>query len=83
MAGADPFDVGRFVAAQGRIFDTALQELKAARKRSHWMWFIFPSCVALVTRQRSSMALALSTRHAPTLAIPFLDCGLSFAPRVF
>src|SRR5689334_20013547 len=42
MAEADPFDLGRFVTAQGPVFSTALDELKAGRKRSHWMWFIFP-----------------------------------------
>lgn len=39
---ADPFDLHRFVAAQGPVFETVLAELKAARKKSHWMWFIFP-----------------------------------------
>ena len=39
---ADPFDLDRFVTAQAPVFDAALAELKAARKRSHWMWFIFP-----------------------------------------
>lgn len=39
---ADPFDLGRFVTAQAPVFDAALTELKAGRKRSHWMWFIFP-----------------------------------------
>jgi uncharacterized protein (DUF1810 family) len=38
----DPFDLERFVMAQGPIFDVAIGELKAGRKRSHWMWFIFP-----------------------------------------
>lgn len=38
----DPFNLDRFVAAQEPIFDTVLAELKAARKRSHWMWFVFP-----------------------------------------
>jgi len=38
----DPFDLERFVKAQGSIFETALSELKAGRKRSHWMWFVFP-----------------------------------------
>ena len=32
----------RFVTAQAPVFDTALAELEAGRKRSHWMWFIFP-----------------------------------------
>src|SRR5215207_550324 len=42
MAAADPFNLERFVTAQGPVFSTALDELKAGRKRSHWMWFIFP-----------------------------------------
>lgn len=37
-----PYDLGRFVAAQADVFDGALAELHAGRKRSHWMWFIFP-----------------------------------------
>ena len=42
MAGPDPFDLERFVTAQRSTFSTALDELKVGRKRSHWMWFIFP-----------------------------------------
>jgi uncharacterized protein (DUF1810 family) len=42
MSDADPFDLERFVTAQAPIFETALNELRAGRKRSHWMWFIFP-----------------------------------------
>lgn len=39
----DPFDLDRFVAAQaGGVYEQALAELEAGRKRSHWMWFIFP-----------------------------------------
>ncbi|MDQ0475188.1 DUF1810 domain-containing protein [Labrys wisconsinensis] len=38
----DPFDLERFVTAQVGSYDTALQELRAGRKRSHWMWFVFP-----------------------------------------
>ena len=38
----DPFDLQRFVDAQDRIYDTVIDELTAGRKRSHWMWFIFP-----------------------------------------
>ena len=36
------FDLDRFVAAQRGVFGTALEELRSGRKRSHWMWFIFP-----------------------------------------
>ena len=39
---ADPFDLQRFVDAQDRAYDTALAELRGGRKRSHWIWFIFP-----------------------------------------
>ena len=39
---ADAFDLQRFVGAQAGVFDTAVSELRAGRKRSHWMWFVFP-----------------------------------------
>lgn len=38
----DPFDLRRFTAAQERVYDTAIAELRAGRKRTHWMWFILP-----------------------------------------
>ncbi|RPJ67825.1 MAG: DUF1810 domain-containing protein [Acidobacteria bacterium] len=40
--GADPFDLARFTAAQAGTYSLALGELRAGRKESHWMWFIFP-----------------------------------------
>ena len=36
------FDLDRFLAAQDGVIDTVLAELRAARKRTHWMWFVFP-----------------------------------------
>jgi uncharacterized protein (DUF1810 family) len=52
---SDPFDLQRFVDAQdaGGTYDTALAELRAGRKRSHWMWFVFPQVAGL---GRSAMA---------------------------
>jgi uncharacterized protein (DUF1810 family) len=40
----DPFDLQRFRAAQeqGASYTTALAELRAGRKRGHWIWFVFP-----------------------------------------
>ena len=40
----DPFDLQRFRAAQeqGGSYTTALAELRAGRKRGHWIWFVFP-----------------------------------------
>ena len=44
----DPFDLQRFVVAQQRhATTTALAELQAGRKRSHWMWFVFPQIAGL------------------------------------
>src|SRR4051794_3890665 len=42
MSDGDPFNLERFETAQASVFAAALDELKAGRKRSHWMWFIFP-----------------------------------------
>src|SRR3954470_20063772 len=39
---SDPFDLQRFVDAQDRVYDTVVGELRGGRKRSHWMWFVFP-----------------------------------------
>ena len=38
----DPFDLERFVQAQEYAYSRALAEIRAGRKESHWMWYIFP-----------------------------------------
>ncbi|MBZ6076687.1 DUF1810 domain-containing protein [Microvirga puerhi] len=38
----DPYNLDRFIDAQASVFETVLQELRAGRKQSHWMWYIFP-----------------------------------------
>ena len=43
----DPFDLQRFVDAQAGVYDQALAELRAGRKQTHWMWFIFPQLAGL------------------------------------
>jgi uncharacterized protein (DUF1810 family) len=53
MGAADPFDLHRFVTAQAPVFASALEELKKGRKRTHWMWFVFPQLRGLGS---SSMA---------------------------
>jgi uncharacterized protein (DUF1810 family) len=40
-------DLARFVAAQEAVYDQVLSELRAGRKRSHWMWFVFPQLAGL------------------------------------
>jgi uncharacterized protein (DUF1810 family) len=44
---SDPYNLQRFVDAQDGVYDTALVELRAGAKRSHWMWFIFPQLAGL------------------------------------
>ena len=46
---SDPFDLQRFVEAQEPVFQDALAELRAGRKNSHWMWFVFPQIEGLGT----------------------------------
>jgi uncharacterized protein (DUF1810 family) len=38
----DPFNLARFRTAQEGVFERAREELRAGRKASHWMWFMFP-----------------------------------------
>ena len=41
------YDLSRFLEAQKNAYDTALREIRAGRKRSHWMWYIFPQIQGL------------------------------------
>jgi uncharacterized protein (DUF1810 family) len=44
----DAFDLERFVTAQsGGLHERVIAELRRGRKRSHWMWFVFPQMVGL------------------------------------
>ena len=47
MSEADPFDLARFVEAQQASYAQALEELRAGRKRTHWMWYVFPQLAGL------------------------------------
>lgn len=46
-ASSDPHDLARFVAAQDAVIDAVRRELGAGRKRTHWMWFVFPQVAGL------------------------------------
>lgn len=41
------YDLGRFERAQRGVYETALLEIRAGRKRTHWMWFVFPQVIGL------------------------------------
>lgn len=43
----DHFDLARFVTAQDEVYVQVLAELRAGRKRTHWMWFVFPQIKGL------------------------------------
>ena len=43
----DPFDLQRFLTAQEGVYQAALAELRGGRKRTHWMWFVFPQFLGL------------------------------------
>jgi len=49
----NPFDLDRFVQAQAPVLSQVRLELSEGRKRSHWMWFVFPQLSGL---GHSSMA---------------------------
>ncbi len=73
MPSDDPFDLQRFVTAQDPIFPTALAELISGRKRSHWMWFVFPQLRGLgVSATAQFFGLASLAEARAYLAHPLL-----------
>jgi uncharacterized protein (DUF1810 family) len=74
----DPFHLERFVAAQELSFDAALEELRGGRKRTHWMWFIFPQ-VAGLGSSHMAVRYAIQSRAEGSayLAHPLLGPRLS------
>lgn len=67
------YDLERFVEAQQGVYEAALAELRAGRKRSHWMWFIFPQVAGLGQSAMSrTYAIASSDEAAAYLAHPVL-----------
>jgi uncharacterized protein (DUF1810 family) len=79
----DSFDLARFVDAQdaGGTYDRALAELRAGRKTSHWMWFVYPQLAGLgrsPTAQRyaiGSLAEAQAYLAHPVLGPRLRECA--------
>ncbi|MEM5433882.1 DUF1810 domain-containing protein [Paraburkholderia diazotrophica] len=69
----DQFDLRRFVEAQAPIYAQALAELRAGRKQSHWMWYVFPQIQGLGESQMAqkfaitSLAEAVAYLQHPVL----------------
>ena len=84
-AGDDPFDLARFLRAQeeGATFQRALGELRAGRKRSHWMWFVFPQIAGLgQTPTSRKYAISSLDEARAYLAHPVLGPRLIDAARI-
>jgi uncharacterized protein (DUF1810 family) len=80
MTTDDPFDLQRFVEAQAPVYAQVIRELKAGRKESHWMWFIFPQIAGLghsaMARRYAIASLDEAKAYAahPVLGTRLRDC---------
>jgi len=71
------YDLQRFVDAQRDVYSTALAELRAGHKRSHWMWFIFPQVAGLGSSEMARRyAIGSTDEAAAYLAHPLLGARL-------
>src|SRR4051794_19669738 len=83
----DPHNLARFVTAQEPVYDQALAELNAARKTSHWMWFIFPQLAGL-GHSPTAQHYAIKSREEaqaylthPTLGPRLIECANALLPH--
>ena len=58
----DPYSLQRFVDAQNSVYEQVCSELREARKRGHWMWFIFPQIKGL-GRSHMADAYAIASKN--------------------
>jgi len=84
MKADDPYDLQRFVAAQeaGNTYDHATAELRAGRKTSHWMWFVFPQITGLGSSPTARKYAITSLPEAraylahPVLGARLIECAV-------
>jgi len=76
----DPYNLQRFVVAQNEVFPHVRAELRTGRKRSHWMWFVFPQIQGL-GNSPTAIRFAISSRaeaeaylQHPTLGPRLREC---------
>jgi uncharacterized protein (DUF1810 family) len=76
----DPHKLNRFISAQEGIYDDVLAELRGGRKRTHWMWFIFPQIDGLghsaTTRYYAVKSMEEARRYLahPVLGKRLVEC---------
>jgi uncharacterized protein (DUF1810 family) len=80
---ADPYDLARFIVAQEPAIDRVRAELRAGRKVSHWMWFVFPQ-IAGLGRSETARFYAIRSREEAVayLAHPVLGPRLIESTRL-
>jgi len=76
----EDYDLERFLGAQAAVYASALAELRAGRKRSHWMWFVFPQLIGLGSSPTAnhyairSRGEALAYLSHPVLGARLAEC---------
>ena len=77
----DPYDLSRFVRAQQDDFEQALAEIIRGKKRTHWMWYIFPQIDGLAVSSTAKHYAIKSIDEAkayldhPVLGPRLLECA--------
>jgi len=77
----DPFDLNRYLKAQKPDYERVLSEIKGGRKRTHWMWYIFPQIDGLAFSSMSKQYSIKSIEEAqaylnhPILGSRLLECA--------
>ena len=77
----DPYDLNRFILAQEHAYREAIAEIRAGRKRTHWMWYVFPQIDGLAfssTSKRFAIRDAEEARRYlahPVLGPRLLECA--------
>ena len=80
---SDPHNLQRFVDAQNPVYDKVCFELRDGRKKSHWMWFIFPQLEGLGSSQMARKFAIFSLAEAAAyLAHPVLGSRLTECTRL-
>ena len=81
MEGRDRFGLERFVRAQSGVYEQVCVELRTGRKRTHWMWFIFPQIKGLGSSEMavhyaiSSIEEARAYLEHPVLGPRLRECA--------
>lgn len=79
----DPYNLQRFIDAQDGVYAEAIAEIRAGRKTSHWMWFVFPQLLCLGRSPTAAIYGLASLDEAraylahPTLGARLRECALA------